>query len=169
MRSDLVVMALLAVAACGPQEDPQDPPMQQQQQQPGQPTAATAKSFLHVNDTLQKSCAFSVCHSPHGMASSGKLDLSHDAWLALVNVAPQNAKALEQGMKLVKPCDPEHSFLFLKLSMSEQTEQSGEYGGHMPASNAPLSAEELQLIHDWIARGARLAEPPDATGTACAY
>lgn len=162
MRSEFVVMGVL-LGGCGMGFD-----MNVQPATP-QVTASNAKSFLHVKDTLEKSCSFSSCHSPGGMRASAGLDLMTDTWLSLVNVPVRNARAGSEGMKLVKPCDPEHSFLFVKLTMSAETETAGHYGGHMPAANDPLPPEELQLIHDWIARGAKLAEPADVTGTTCGY
>jgi hypothetical protein len=156
--------AALMATGCGldPGENVNDPPP------PPPPASAKQQgsSFAKINQTLQGGCAFSVCHSPHGMASSGGLDLSQDVWLSVINVPVHNAKAKAQGMALIKPCDPEHSLLYIKLALPKD---DPDYGARMPASNDPMSAEDLKRIHDWIARGALLSEPESATGTVCKY
>ena len=71
-------------------------------------------------------------------------------------------------MMRVKPCDPEGSFLYVKLTLPEsQTDSTVGFGSHMPAGNPSLAPAQLQAIHDWIARGAHRDEPADASGTSC--
>ena len=96
------------------------------------------------------------------MANSGGLDLSQDAWLNMVNLPAHNMRAAAEGMKVIKPCDPEHSLLYVKLT-------SDSYGAQRPLGNPALSAAALKRIHDWIARGALLSEPATAQGSVCTY
>ena len=69
---------------------------------------------------------------------------------------------------LVKPCDPEHSFLYMKLKLPvTATDPKDGYGEHMPKGNPSLPDEQLLGIHDWIARGAHRNEPDTVTGNTC--
>src|SRR5215475_8856543 len=69
------------------------------------------------SQVIQPGCTFSVCHSTHYADTAGKLDFTRDAWAALVGQPPDNAQAKQQLMLRVKPCDPEGSFLYVKLAL----------------------------------------------------
>jgi hypothetical protein len=112
----------------------------------------------------------SNCHAGAAVSSSGALDLSGDAFAALVNVPAENATAKSSGLLRVRPGDPEHSFLYLKLTLSypgaspSQQGLSPRNGGRctgmcdrMPAGVAqpPLDALLVQTIRNWIAAGAQ--------------
>jgi hypothetical protein len=60
---------------------------------------------------------------------------------------------LEPDLLRVAPGDPDNSYLVHKV------EGSAAIGGQMPLGGPPLSAEEINLIRQWIAAG---AEPPPA-------
>jgi hypothetical protein len=118
---------------------------------------------------LQPSCAnFSVCHSTQGQRDAGHLDLSKNAYQALVNVLSDNKMAKGQGLLRVKPCDPDNSFLITKLTLPEsQTDSNVGYGASMPKANPHIDPLQLQAIRDWIARGAHEHEAADVTGNTC--
>jgi hypothetical protein len=106
------------------------------------------------------SCAhFSVCHNADG--HMGGLDLQTDPRSALVGVATQcmpncggmtgnQQTAVRADYPLrVKPGDPDHSFLWLKVSMPNGTDP--KYGDRMPASNnPPLDDSCKSLLRTWI-------------------
>src|SRR5438034_3486338 len=67
-------------------------------------------------NVLQTGCAaFSVCHSTRGAAAANHLDLSVDAYTALVGAPSENARAKKEGMLRVKPHDPDASLFIVKL------------------------------------------------------
>jgi hypothetical protein len=111
---------------------------------------------------------FSVCHSTQGQRDAGHLDLSKNTYAAMVNVISDNKMAAAEGMLRVKPCDPENSFLYKKLTLPEtQKDSKVGYGASMPKDNPHLPPEQLQAIRDWIARGAKQHEADDVTGNTC--
>lgn len=133
--------------------------------------AAVPRNFAQIqSQVIQPGCAFSVCHSTHYADSAGKLDFTRDAFAALVGQTPDNPEAKLESMMRVKPCDPEGSFLYVKLTLpASETDSTVGLGSHMPAGNPPLAAEQVQGIHDWIARGAHRDEPDDVSGTTCVH
>lgn len=90
-------------------------------------------------EVFTPSCAFATCHL--GRSASGGLNLESPTYAKLINV---DAGA-RPGMKLVVPGNPEASWLYQKLVI-----QSAE---SMPPG-APLEAERIALVRDWIASGA---------------
>ena len=113
-------------------------------------------------DTIQdhifnESCISSSCHSS-AWAAAG-LSLEPDvAYEQLVGRTPQNAKAREEGMLLVKAGDPGESFLMTKLTGS-----GVGYGDRMPRSYSSLSGVAIDAVRAWIAAGAsRDSVAPDA-------
>ncbi len=155
----------------------------------GDMSVAVPHNFEQINTlVLAPSCAgFSVCHSSSGQALANKLNLCsapdraglstkicgdsgtlEAAWRALYNQPAQNMMAKNEGLVLVKPCDPDNSFLVKKLELPEsQIDPKVGYGGHMPTQSTPIPAPQRQAIRDWISRGAHLDEPADVTGTTC--
>jgi hypothetical protein len=132
-----------------------------------------ATTFQQINDNiLQPSCAnFTVCHSPEGKSMANKLSMKgtiDDAYNALFNKPAVNTLAQTQGLLLVKPCDPDNSFLLKKLLLPESaTDPNIGYGEHMPKGNPTLPQAELDGIKAWIARGAHEHEPTSVTGSTC--
>ncbi len=93
-------------------------------------------------------CAIATCHDDE--FESGDLNLTADAaYDALVGVEPDIESAATAGFLRVDAGHPDKSFLLIKL-----TGPPIGQGSRMPLTGAPLSAEEIQLIRDWIAAGA---------------
>jgi hypothetical protein len=119
---------------------------------------------------LQPSCAgFSVCHSKMGASNAGNLnlDVKADPWAALVGVPAENKQAKAEGRLRVKPCDPQNSFLYIKLTLPVGGDPNVGYGTSMPQMTEHIDSGTLHAISDWIARGALKDEPLDATGAVC--
>ena len=115
-------------------------------------------TFEAIQDHIfNESCISSSCHSS-AWAAAG-LSLEPDvAYEQLVGRVPQNAKAREEGMLLVKAGDPGKSFLMTKLTGS-----GVGYGDRMPRSYSSLSGVAIDAIRAWIAAGApRDSVVPDA-------
>jgi hypothetical protein len=127
-------------------------------------------NFDQINDfILQPSCAgFSVCHSTQGQRDAGHLDLSKMPYEVLFGVLSDNKMAKGQGLLRVKPCDPDNSFLVMKLELPEtQTDSNTGYGASMPKDNPHLDLSQIKAIRDWISRGAHQNEAVDVTGNTC--
>jgi hypothetical protein len=115
-------------------------------------------SFLALQTRLfSTTCATAGCHNTVSRAGGLVLEagVSH---AALVNVRPQNTAAREAGYRLVKPGDPANSFLLHKLEMALEagghSHGSKDHGGAMPLGSAPLTADQVRFIREWIAAGA---------------
>ena len=117
-------------------------------------------TFEAIQDHIfNESCISSSCHSS-AWAAAG-LSLEPDvAYANLVDRVPQNRKAREEGMRLVRAGEPGQSFLITKLTGS-----GVGYGDRMPRSYSSLSGVAIDAIRAWIAAGAPrdgvVADAPD--------
>ena len=115
------------------------------------PTATPTQSlFGQIQTTIfSTTCVDSFCHDASGM-SGGLVLTEGQSYGNLVNVSPQNAVALAEGLLRVAPGDPDHSFLVVKLAGPPLV----SLGSQMPLGKDPLSEAQMQLIRDWISAGA---------------
>jgi hypothetical protein len=140
----LACVAVSLAAGCGPTIDRNSP-------------CTTTPSFAALNSgTIALSCAkFDVCHSAAGKMDG--LDLQTNPYTALVN-APTTCTVdpCVDGAKdfptRVIPGDPVHSFLWVKLTLSQMIDP--KYGNRMPQSNPSLDEQTLHDFRCWIAGGA---------------
>jgi hypothetical protein len=90
------------------------------------------------------SCAFSGCHG--GSSPSQGMDLTEGmAFADIVNVPSSQQPSLDR----IEPNEPEESYLYLKV-----TGDSSISGGRMPSGGGPLAQDLIDLLRDWIERGA---------------
>lgn len=90
------------------------------------------------------SCAFSGCHG--GSSPAQGLNLSAgSAYSAIVNVPSNERPTLDR----IEPNDPAASYLYLKVIGDPSI-----VGSQMPLGGQPLSAALIDLLRDWIERGA---------------
>jgi hypothetical protein len=90
------------------------------------------------------SCAFSGCHG----GSSPAEGMSLMAGAAYSNIV--NVRSSQQGSRdRIEPNDPDSSYLYLKV-----TGDSSISGLRMPRSGPALSQQLIELLRDWIERGA---------------
>jgi hypothetical protein len=141
-----------------------------------------------ANEILQPTCAgFSSCHSNAGLNDAAKLNLCSaprpgvtgidickstsslmGAYNALINQPAANLQAKGEGLVLVKPCDPAHSFIITKLKLpTTAVDKDVGYGEHMPKDSPSLPQAQIDAISDWIARGAHFDEPATVSGSIC--
>lgn len=105
------------------------------------------ETFTAARTAMLSNCAGMGCHG--GAPFAGGLDLrAASAHKSLVNVAASGAPAKLR----VKPGDPEGSFLFQKLTNTQDVDE----GNPMPSSLAwqEPDAARLDVLRCWILRGA---------------
>jgi len=122
---------------------------------------ATAPTFTRVFQEVlvDKGCAGELCH---GSGQGGlSMDDRADAYLSLVGITAAGPSCMASGKMRVQPFMPDASLLLEKMSQPMPS-----CGDMMPigAKLAPdcivddpsacNTAEELQLVRDWIAAGA---------------
>jgi len=115
-----------------------------------QPTFSSIdRSFIQVG------CGVSQrnCHAADSAVVGSGPSFAGDVYRALVNAPAANRLGSARGLVLVRPGDPENSFLLVKLRLASALDP--QYGGGQPAS-APGStcAEDLAAIEQWIRAGA---------------
>lgn len=93
------------------------------------------------------------CHSTVGAQGSSFLDLSGDAFTQLVGRTAVNPLGDEKDLVLVKPGDPDGSFLVQKLRLTSAFDP--HLGSGMPA-DAPgsICATSIDAVAQWIRNGA---------------
>ena len=84
-----------------------------------------------------------TCHAGAGAPQGLRLDAAN-SYANLVNVASHEVPSL----KRVEPGDPDNSYLVQKV------EGTAAVGGRMPLGRAPLTAQQIALIRQWISEGA---------------
>lgn len=87
------------------------------------------------------------CHSAEG-AQGGLILAASSAYEDIVGVPSDQSELL-----LVKASDPQGSYLIHKLEGTQAV--VGGYGAQMPAYEDPLPTEDIDLISQWIAQGAK--------------
>jgi len=94
-------------------------------------------------------CATAGCHDPLSQ-SQGLVLTDGVSYGQIVNQPPVTFGAIEAGWLRVKPCDPSSSFLLIKLTGPPDGD-----GSQMPLTGGPLSADQIDLVRNWILQGAK--------------
>ncbi len=132
----IIVLALLCVVAllgCSKSNSPTKPP-----------TVKENPSFAaDIQPIFTSNCAFTSCHAAPGQY--GLILSAGQSYGLLVNV---NSAEVPSMMR-VRPSLPDSSYLVVKIE-GRQT-----IGVRMPASGSPLSSTDIQLIRNWITKGAQ--------------
>jgi hypothetical protein len=137
MRSRLVAVVALLLAACGKLELPTDPGA-------GSPPPDPGATFTRVqNEIFTPTCARIGCHDLLGQQSQQVL-IAGRAYANIVNVPSVEMPSLNR----VTPNDPTSSYLYRKIT------GAGITGDRMPQSLPPLTDAQIALVRDWIRRGA---------------
>ncbi len=137
MRSSQVaiVLALLCCAllfGCSKSSSPTKPP-----------SVKEDPSFAgDIQPILTSSCALSTCHAAPGQA--GLILSAGQSYGLLVNVNSSEVSTLMR----VRPSLPDSSYLVVKIEGRQSV------GVRMPATGTPLSSTNIQLVRNWISKGA---------------
>ena len=78
---------------------------------------------------------------------------------------PPAITAAAQNLVRVRPCDPETSFLYIKVTLFQRPSGLG-FGANMPLTGGLLPQAQLDAIAGWINRGAPRFEAGDS-GASC--
>ncbi len=146
MRSEIWTIATIAVVLMGCSTEPPAPG----------PTSTTAPGFLQIHERLLvPSCTASACHDgERGIAGLSFTD-PRRAYERLVNVAPANGPALEDGLLRVSPGHPDRSLLLWKINHSTAELNERGYGAAMPIGGAHApGAMTVEAVRSWIEAGA---------------
>jgi len=116
-------------------------------------------AFQVIQEQLFTSgCAVSGCHQSPSDATFAQHKLVLAEGLAhknLINRPPVNQAAAQAGMSLVKPGDPDKSFLYHKIFCDSYIHRSTEnFGRQMPMGGNSVTRGQVELVRRWIAMGA---------------
>ncbi len=140
MRSVSILLLSVLLASCGTDKstDMVFDPSSEDEQDANQNVEAT---FTFIQEAIfDRSCATSGCHTTtYPNLSAGQ---SH---AAIVN----GASSAGPNQPLIKPGDPDNSYLFLKTIGA-----SGILGNRMPLGRPALSDAHIAALRTWIERGA---------------
>jgi hypothetical protein len=137
MRSILVVTALCLLTACGELKTPTAP------DDGGDPIDPTATFTRVQNEIFTPTCAVIGCHDPLGQSSQMILTAGQ-AYGQVVNRPSVESPSLAR----IRPNDVANSYLYRKIT------GAGITGERMPLGGPPLSAAQIDLVRNWIRRGA---------------
>ena len=116
--------------------------------------ATADTSFAAIRGTVFQPACTPACHAG-GEFAAGGLDLSKDAYSALIDAPAMAAACKPTGMKRVVPGKPEQSLLYLKIQ-SKLDATDAPCGEVMPAGvdRPALSAADVARVRAWIEAGA---------------
>jgi hypothetical protein len=137
-RLAILAALLLAAASCGKLgESPTDPGN-------GGPPPDPTATFTRVQaEIFTPTCAAIGCHDPLGR-QEGMVLKAGQAYANIVNrPSVENPSLLR-----ISPNDPTNSYMYRKIT------GAGITGVRMPQGQAPLTDAQINLIRDWIRRGA---------------
>jgi hypothetical protein len=112
-------------------------------------------TYTNVYNVFQANC--SSCHS--GATPAGGLNLGASAsavYTSIVNANPTNAAALAKGDKLIEKGNPHRSFLLRKCQNGLDADNGivAAEGLACPQSGPALSNQDIELIRQWVLKGA---------------
>ena len=132
----------------------------------GSKTPSSANSFTKVYaEIIQPTCSNDFCHFNSVSIRYSALDLSSKvrAYWSLVGQPCMGPACSQSGMRVV-PWQPDRSVMYQKLSPSppcgiqmpaDLTTFSTNGTSELKFSGPPLSADQQQLIYNWIQEGAQ--------------
>ena len=132
----------------------------------GSTAPSSPNSFSRVYaEVIQPGCTNDFCHFNAVSIRYSALDLSSKvrAYWSLVGLPCMGPTCSQIGVRVL-PGDPEQSVMYLKLSPTppcgvqmpaDKTTFSTNGTSDLKFSGTPLSADQQQLIYNWIAEGAQ--------------
>ena len=139
MRSFLIVIVLCLLTACGELKTPTTP------DGGGEPIDPTATFTRVQNEIFTPTCGVVGCHDRLGQASSGQLILTADQSYGQIVNRPSTEMT---NLMRIQPDDPAGSYLYRKIT------GQGITGERMPLGGPFLNQAQIDLVRNWIRRGA---------------
>lgn len=123
----------------------------------GYANGVAQSTFTEIYHILQNNCATAGCHDGSSQRYFDATLSEAAVYNSLVGFLPGNTNALAKGDRLVTPGYPARSFLLRKIARGISTPLviDANEGDYMP-SDAPLADHEIELVRQWILRGAPL-------------
>jgi len=149
----LALPLALSLAACG---DPSTTPPPAAGAAAGAAPGAAPGLRALLDAYLTPSCAQEACHGGERGIAGLRLVEAEEAHAALVGAAPTNANAAAGGLLRVTPGDVERSYLWQKLTLSQQALAEAGLGAAMPIAGRAPGARTLDAVRAWIEAGAPL-------------
>lgn len=141
-----LLLAILLMGACGGDDPPPEPSEPASGALDLGPVADEPVAYAQVQTLFDRNCV--ACHP----AVNASLDLTAGNSYAEV----VGAQALEApDLVRVVAGDPDSSFLYLKVAGFAGLGDIPAYGTRMPPSAPRLPADEIRILRDWIAQGAK--------------
>lgn len=139
MRSFLIVIVLCLLTACGELKTPTTP------DGGGEPIDPTATFTRVQSEIFTPTCGVVGCHDRLGQASSGQLILTADQSYGQIVNRPSTEMT---NLMRIQPDDPANSYLYRKIT------GQGITGERMPLGGPFLNQAQIDLVRNWIRRGA---------------
>lgn len=134
----IALLSLLFLAACGELKQlPTDPGG------PVEPIDPTATFTRVQTEIFTPNCTGIGCHDPLGR-QEGMVLIAGQAYANIVNRPATQNSALNR----IQPGDPDNSYLYRKIL------GAGINGERMPQGGPYLNDAQIQLVRNWIRRGA---------------
>ena len=124
----------------------------------GAPTCPPlSPTFTSINNGLfQVGCGAksNKCHNSQAVANGySGFDMQKDIYTALVNVPIDNIPGRPDGLLRVKPGDPAHSLMVIKLKLKGDSDL---FGASMPFDNpGAICPSAVDTITQWVQNGAK--------------
>lgn len=132
----LFLALILTISSC--KKDPVLPPY-------SPPDSSFGLIYTHI---LSTSCGVAGCHD--GTSVHPRLS-GENTYKSMVTDHVHHQDALTAGLHLVKPFDPDSSFLYQKMIFDSSEFQ---FGSPMPQGGLTVSANKIEFLRQWIAEGA---------------
>jgi hypothetical protein len=142
----LVKILLLVVAGCLVALNP-NPVVKPSRSLADDSTSPTLDEIR--TNVFMVSCATTSCHSSERGTGGLILD-GYNAYANLVDVSAENEAARAVGKKRVVPGQPDNSFLYQKL----MGHLGPDEGDRMPQTGVPLPSDQIEMVRQWILKGA---------------
>lgn len=106
-------------------------------------SSPSSPSFSSIETIFTNNCTFSGCHSGSSPQQGQNLTAGQ-AYTNIVGIASSEVP----GLQRIEPGNPNDSYLIQKI------EGRAAVGSRMPLNRAPLPAQQIQDIRDWVSAGA---------------
>ena len=109
------------------------------------PDSSYGLIYTHI---LSVSCGVTGCHD--GASTHPRLS-GENTYHSMITEHVHNQEAMNAGLHLIKPSDPDSSFLYQKMIYDSS---EFKFGAPMPQGGLTVPANKIEFLRQWIAAGA---------------